>query len=110
MSQAIQRYIMILIFCFVVAVAICVFLGIQNKSLKEQSQSLQEQLMETKSKQEKALAASQQLQQEINAELKAPGSVKRGMRSFFTGNGGEAPAPGVPAPAPTGKWKITPAN
>lgn len=43
-------------------------------------------------------AAVDQLNKEIDAELKAPGAVKRGMRNFLTkGAGGEAPAPTAPA-------------
>ncbi len=57
-------------------------------------------------------AAVDQLMKEINAELKAPGSVKAGMRSLLTGKGEEpaAPAPSKPAaaaaPASKGVWKM----
>jgi chromosome segregation ATPase len=65
MSQAIQRGIIILAVLLVAAVGISVFALVQKKGLEEQNQSLQDQLADTKTKQEKILAESQNLKQQI---------------------------------------------
>jgi len=65
MSQAIQRGIVILAVLLVAAVGISVFALVQKKSLEEQNQSLQEQLADAKTKQEKVLSDSKNLQQQV---------------------------------------------
>lgn len=65
MSQAIQRGIVILAVLLVAAVGISVFALVQKKGLEEQNQTLQDQLADAKTKQEKILAESQKLQAQI---------------------------------------------
>ncbi|MBF0489677.1 MAG: hypothetical protein HQL15_03545 [Candidatus Omnitrophica bacterium] len=65
MSQAIQRGIVVLAILLVAAVGISVLTLVQKKTLQEQNQNLQEQLADTKSKQDKLLADSKNLQQQV---------------------------------------------
>ncbi len=65
MSQAIQRSIIVLSVILVAIAGGAVLLALNNQSLTKQNQSLQDELIDTKSKQEKALAESKSLQQQV---------------------------------------------